>query len=275
MRVRYAASHEAWTGFRRLVKARASQSVGGRICEVGGGANPCLQLKFVQKLGLNYVIADTSEKELDKLPIGYDRLHLDVTRLPRDLDESFDLVITRMVAEHVTDARAFHENIFRMLAPGGTAIHFFPTMYSIPFVLNRILPARISDLLLHRIQPGRESEGSHGKFPAYYRWCHGPTRNQRRRLASVGFEVEEYVGFFGHSGQVTVGPGYWDRSPMLTRLHEWLSEQLLRHPVASMTSYACVVLGKPAETTASLARFTAGEHVRATPRSLSMSCSSS
>ncbi|MFO0949280.1 MAG: methyltransferase domain-containing protein [Planctomycetota bacterium] len=244
MQVRYAASSDAWSGFRQRVKACAAQIPGGRVCDLGGGANPTLPLKFIDKFDLKYLVADVAESELDKLPIGYERRRLDIQQLPTAFEGSFDLVVSRMVAEHVSDARAFHSNIFRMLSPGGTAIHFFPTMYSLPFVLNRILPHRLSERLLHQLQPGRDAAGTHGKFPAFYRWCHGPHRRQQRRLESVGFRVEEYVGYFGHSGCLTLGDGYWDRFPLLTKFHETFGAFLLRHPLSVLTSYACVVLKK-------------------------------
>ena len=45
-----------------------------------------------------------------------------------------------MLAEHVPDGYRFHSNLFELLKPGGVAFHFMPTLYSPPFVINRLLP---------------------------------------------------------------------------------------------------------------------------------------
>ena len=31
----------------------------------------------------------------------------------------------------------FHENIYESLKPGGYAVHIFPTLYTIPFIINK------------------------------------------------------------------------------------------------------------------------------------------
>ena len=134
-----------------------------------------------------------------------------------------------------------------MLRTGGKALHFFPTLHATPFVLNRFAPERMTERLLSWIQPHRNAAGAHGKFPAYYRWCRGPSRTQQKRFESLGYRVLEYKGYFGHSGTVTDGPGYWDRFPPLCRMHEWMSRRLVSLPNPLLTSYACVLLEKPSE----------------------------
>src|SRR5690606_5704293 len=98
---------------------------------------------------------------------------------------------------------------------------------------------------LQRLQPFREQAGKFGKFPAYYRWCRGPTQRSMRRLERIGFHVDGYIGFFGHSGGVTYGPGYYDAATPLRAFHESLARWLVRHPIPSLTSYAFVILSKP------------------------------
>lgn len=53
------------------------------------------------------------------------------------LPQSFDVVESQNVAEHVRDPEAMHHNIHAMLKPGGVAIHFFPTLFAVPFIVNR------------------------------------------------------------------------------------------------------------------------------------------
>lgn len=76
-----------------------------------------------------------------------------------------------------------------------------------------------------------------GKFPAFYRWCRGPTQNQFARFRRIGYEVLAYRGFFGHE--------YYNRLPGVRWIHERLTDVLVRHPVPALTTLACVILRKP------------------------------
>lgn len=206
---------------------------GGKICELGGGANPAIELDFLGQHGLDCLVVDVSESELRKAPSGYATLVGDVSspdfRTPQH-DGNYDLVFSRVVAEHVPDARQFHLNARRLLRPGGIAMHFFPTLWWPPFVLNRILPETLAERVLLRIESGRQSTGRNAKFPAYYHWCYGPTRGQVKRLSDVGFSVEHCVAYFG---EPTRAPG-----KVLKALDDAWTRVMLRQPSYLFTSYA-------------------------------------
>jgi SAM-dependent methyltransferase len=227
-------SEEAWDGYegflKNLIEARGVRT----ICDVGGGANPLLPIEYVQARSLEYTILDIAEGELQKAPEGYHKVVADIASRGCDLGGStFDLVFSKMLAEHISDAPQFHANIRKLLAPGGVAAHFFPTLYALPFVVNRIIPEYLSDRLLRFFAP--RDRYQHAKFPAYYRWCRGPTRRQFERLASVGLEVVEYVGCFGHAG-------YYRRLPGIRQIHALGTRILLRFPSPHLTSYALFVV---------------------------------
>lgn len=205
------------------------------VCEIGGGANPLLSRNERDRLEIAYTLVDIDGTELAKAPDDVRKIELDITS--RALRQRFDVVISMHLAEHVRDPKAMHRNIRTMLQPGGVAIHFFPTLYTVPFMVNGVFPEKLAEWTLLRLQPYRVSGGNRGKFPAYYRWCRGPTRGQVRRLLSTGFEVDEYVAGFGHA--------YYCRAPGLQRLEDAKTQFLLRHPVALLTSYAIIVLRRP------------------------------
>ena len=188
-------------------------------------------------LGLAYVGLDNSPEMLDEAPAGYRLLRADI------LDSAtigqvvaahgpFDLVLSRWTAEHVHDGRRFHQQVFGMLASGGVAIHLFPTLYSLPFLINRLLGANLSSKLLFRIFPSRKK-----KFDAYYSWCRGPSRRQLARLESLGFSLERYVGSFGHDLYRRLGP--------INFAHRMITRLLVRHPLPLLTSSALVVVRRP------------------------------
>jgi SAM-dependent methyltransferase len=235
---RYAYWFDVWTDFPEAVRRLAGRPEVERMCDLGGGANPILTLDEIRERGLRYEILDVSADELAKAPAGYATQQADV------LDPAlarrhgpYDLVASSFAAEHIPDPARFHANVLATLRPGGYAVHAFPTLYEPAFVLNRLLPEGAMEPLLRRIQPGREAAGPHGKFPAYYRWCRGPSGRQLRRLRSVGFEITEYTGYFGH--------GYFGPLKPLDWLEQRLAHALVRHPLPALTSYALVVLRRP------------------------------
>jgi 2-polyprenyl-3-methyl-5-hydroxy-6-metoxy-1,4-benzoquinol methylase len=231
MRVGYALWSEAWGRFdSRLIEL--IQRDGARtICEIGGGANPALSLPFVRENDLDYVVVDVSAEELAKAPAGYRTLVANVESSDVDLPNRYDVIFSRMVAEHISSPAHFHRNIYAHLRPNGLAFHFFPTLYTLPYLVNRVVPESLARQLLHG------TGGGHEKFPAYYRWCRGPSRRQIRRLKSVGYDVEEYVGFFGH--------GYYGRLRPVQTLSDALAAGFVRRPVPLVTSYAQVILRRP------------------------------
>lgn len=235
--ITYDRSDRAWSQhYAQLVSLIRTQGL-RRICEVGGGANPLLALDAIRELGLEeYTVLDVSAVELAKAPTGYRKLQADICGEISSTPENFDLVFSKMLAEHVPDAIAFHRNVRRLLRPGGLAFHFFPTLYALPFVVNRWLPENITKHLLSVLSP--RDDYQHAKFPAYYRLCRGPTPLQLAALRELGYEVLSYTGYFGHES-------YWRRIPPIARLSAWLSGWLLRHPNPWLTSFAWVTLRRP------------------------------
>lgn len=240
MNIRYELSSRVDADFLETLRQLAAAPNVRRVCEIGGGGYPAFSLDTVRELGLKYTILDISKTELDKAGEGYEKVVADITNLPEDFSAEFDLIFSMYCAEHLRDGAVFHRNVHRLLASNGLAIHLFPTLYSLPFVLNRLVPEWLSRPLLFLLQPHRKP--SYGKFPAYYSWCFGPLNKQVERLESVGYRVEQYVSFFGHSGAVVNGSGYFDRIPLLRSFHEWFAKQLLRHPVPWLSTFAFVVL---------------------------------
>lgn len=235
MKIDYRPSEEGWLQHTDYLKKLVLENRCKRICEIGGGANPALPIEFVKEHGLDYLIVDISPSELAKAPQGYRTRVLDITQPVPGESENCDLIFSKMLAEHISDAASFYENVRKMLRPGGLAFHFFPTLYAPPFVLNRIIPERLAYWLLSILQPGREASGKNAKFPAYYQWCRGPYGKQIRRLESAGFSIRSYIGFYGHWP-------YYQKVPFLVTLHKAFCNWLIQHPIPALTSFAYVVL---------------------------------
>lgn len=237
MNIYFANSAVAWNSSSRYIEDLIKKTGAKRILEVGGGANPTFPLEFVQQHGLEYTVLDISAGELAKAPDGYVKVCADITSEQLNLPGGYDLIFSKMLAEHVKSGETFHRNVYKLLSDNGSAFHFFPTLYAPPFVLNRLLPERLAEKLLNILQSGREKEGHYAKFPAYYSWCRGPMPSQIKRFESLGYGVSEYIGFFGHDG-------YYTKMPAVLRVHQIFSNWLVRHPVAALCSFAFVSLKK-------------------------------
>jgi SAM-dependent methyltransferase len=226
---------EGFLGAEAAVRDLIEKHGARHVLEIGSGANPTLAVDYVRGTGLDYLTSDPEPAELDKADPAYGRLVLDLSRgePPARLRDRFDLVFSRMVNEHVADGERYYRNIHAILRPGGWTAHWFSTLYALPFLVNRLLPERLSGPLLDYFYP--RDRHHQGKFAGRYRWSRGPSRQMQQRFARLGFEVVEYVGYFGH--------GYYGRRfPALQRLEWAKSEWLLRHPLPQLTAYARLVL---------------------------------
>lgn len=237
-RVSYRDIETLWKGYDEYVRELALCEGAQNIAELGGGANPVLGDNERWGFASHRIVVDISAEELAKAGGDVETRVLDLCQPVRDGREMYDIVFSKMLCEHVPDGRAFHRNCFDLLRPGGLAVHYFPTLYTLPFVLNRLIPEQAARTLLRKIQPGRIDDPKHEKFPAYYRWTTGPTKRAIRRFESVGFELEQWHGAFGHHYYHLVKP--------LDALEQAKSRFLLEHPVPALTSFAVVALRKPA-----------------------------
>jgi SAM-dependent methyltransferase len=227
----------AWEKAPDFLKSLIGEHGCQRILEVGSGANPTLDPEYVRLSGLEYVTSDVNADELAKADLAFERLVIDLSaEVPESLLGSFDCVFSRLVGEHIRDGEKYHRNLFEVLRPGGISVHCFSSLWTIPFAVNRLLPDSLTDPLLKFVSP-RDSH-KQGKFKAYYSWSRGPTKTMINRFHSLGFEVIEYIGCFGHAY-------YRKRFPWLDRLERMKTRFLLQHPVPLLCSYATIILRKP------------------------------
>lgn len=241
-RIFYGISSDAWENVVPLVQKLILERGCRRVVEIGGGANPTFDLAFIEHHGIEYTLLDISQAELDKAPDGYRKVRADICAPQLPLDTAgYDFAFSRMLAEHVPNGERFHRNVHSLLKDGGAAFHFFPTLFAPPFIVNKLMPERLAESLLHLLQPGRDRHGKVGKFPAHYQWCRGPLKSQIRRFEKAGFEVAEYAGFYGHEP-------YYRKMPPIHRAHLRLSQYLSRHPIPAATSFAHVLLIKERST---------------------------
>jgi SAM-dependent methyltransferase len=236
--VNYMDLESLWQSYDDLLVQLARRQEATAVAELGGGAKPMIADPERWGFATRRTVIDISADELAKADAEVETQVADLCQPISEGQNSYDLVFSKMLCEHLPNPRVFHENCFALLRPGGLSVHFFPTLYTAPFVANRLMPEKFARSLLRKVQPGRIDLPKHEKFPAYYRWCTGPTRRAIRRYETVGFELVEWNASFGHT--------YYLIAPPLNAVERAKTKFLLEHPVPLLTSFATVVLRKPA-----------------------------
>jgi len=226
---------EGWDKFPAFIEDVIASHSAKRICEIGAGANPALTGDVIHRHGLTFRAVDQVEGELLKSWIAETSVY-DVCAGTSVPGAPYDMIFSRMTAEHFRNPQRAYANMFGALAPGGLAVHSFATLYTLPFVLNRVLPEWVSDFLFKRFSP-RDRE-RHDKFRAYYSHCRGPMESQLRFFRNLGYDILEYRAYFGHNY-------YAPKLPLLHLVHRQTTNLLLKAPIAFFVSYATIILRRP------------------------------
>ncbi|MEO8456149.1 MAG: class I SAM-dependent methyltransferase [Sphingomicrobium sp.] len=202
------------------------------LLELGGGRWPAFRQSELPDSVRSYTVNDVSEEELSRLPEGYEKACFDVTGDASAFQGRYDFVFSRFLAEHVRSGRAMHRNVYEVLKPGGAAFHLIPTLYALPFVINRLLPERLGQMALS-LSPSRDISP---KFPAFYSYCRSDTPLMRRMFKDIGYRRVEIRNFYGHS--------YYERIPGLRSLERWFSAIASQENWSWCSSYAYLIAYK-------------------------------
>jgi SAM-dependent methyltransferase len=204
-----------------------------RVLEVGGGRGPLLTPDEAVAAGIALTVNDIDAHELSLAPAAFNKAQFNIAG---EIDASwhgrFDLIISRMVFEHVRDAPRAWANARALLAPGGVALAFHPTLYAPPFVINRLFPEQLTARILRFFFPNRHA-GSYPKFPALYEMCFSDPAKVEPILRQCGFSQVLIAPFWGH--------GYFRHFPGLREVEtglQWLAE---RNDWRMLSTYAYTI----------------------------------
>lgn len=224
---------KSWeTGMMRYgdeLKAIVADTADADILELGAGRYPSFRLAEMPSTIHSYTVNDISADELALLPEGYEKACFDVSGDAANFRDNYDVVFSRFLAEHVPDGEAMHRNVHQVLRPGGVAFHLIPTLYAMPFIINKYLPENLTTQILKIFSPRRTISP---KFPAYYSACYGNPERMRRMLTDIGFQKVEVRNFYGHF--------YYEKIPVLNMLHRRFSALAARRNWTLLSSYAYI-----------------------------------
>jgi len=227
----------AWDNYKRVVSSLCSGLGARRIMEIGGGRDPLFDRTEIDALGVEMTINDISPSELAVLPPVYKTAHFDVagdTDAVPHLRGALDFAFSRMVFEHVEDGQKAWANLHEMLAPGGVALAFMPSLYALPFTINWLLPHKLTSAIVKRLQPHRTDEAD-PVFPALYSWCSAGDR-VRRMLSQIGYREIVILPFYGHF--------YYKRFPLVRTVHARFTELARKHDWRLLATYTYIAVRK-------------------------------
>lgn len=161
---------------------------GVRILDVGAGRAPTIPV-HARPEGCRYVGTDIDAAELAAAPEGaYDlAVTADATR-PLPLEETFDLIISWQVLEHVESMSSALQALHGSLAEGGTLVAQLSGSRAAFALLARALPHRVRVFAMARLLGHKEEE----KFPTAYDAC----TDRELRALLTGWSNVEIVPFY-------------------------------------------------------------------------------
>jgi SAM-dependent methyltransferase len=204
-----------------------------RVLEIGGGRGPLLTPEEARSNGIALTVNDIDAGELALAPAQFDKAQFDIAGVVDPVWEGrFDLIVSRMVLEHVRDAPRAWENMHRLLAPGGVALAFHPTLYAAPFLINWLMPEKTTAAVLRFFFPNRHN-GDYPKFPARYEMCAGNPGKIEPVLKRCGFSQVLIAPFWGHR--------YFRHIPILREVDAALHRLAEAKDWRWLTSYAYTI----------------------------------
>jgi SAM-dependent methyltransferase len=229
----------AWDNYKPTIVEIAREHGLERHLEIGGGRDPLFLPDEVAAHGFEVTLNDISAHELSLAPAGYAKIQCDIASRAASAilgAERYDLAYCRMVMEHVPNVATMWENIHAVLAPGGVALSFFPTLYAPPYVLNRMIPEKLSRRLLETVFPDRKEDGDNPKFPAYYDHCFSEESKIVPMLERVGFRDVVVLPFWGYS--------YFWKFPGVKRIDAAFTKLAQEREWRAVSSFAYVIATK-------------------------------
>lgn len=228
----------AWDNYENVVRELTRVLKAKRLLEVGGGRDPLFKADDLSSLGIEMTINDISQTELDVLPDKYRKACFDVAgdiSNVANLRGSFDLAFSRMVFEHVADGERAWKNLYDLLAPGGVALAFVPTLYAFPFLVNWLLPDEVAARIVKTLYRNRTDEED-PVFPVRHSWTFGSERKMKPMLDALGYREVKVLPFYGHL--------YYQGLPLVRDIHKVFTEIARKGDWRPVATYAYIAARK-------------------------------
>jgi ubiquinone/menaquinone biosynthesis C-methylase UbiE len=228
-RFRLPSDKPLWRRFEREAGERiASLDDGATVLDLGGGRRCVYAAQVKPSQQITLVAVDVSSEELALNTEADETRVADIAQNLPFADASVDLVLSRMLLEHVDGVPAAAHNMARVLKPGGTALHLLPARYALFAMAARLLPFGMLLSALHRVVPATQGQV---EFEVFYDHGHPDAMEQAFRCA--GFSEVEIETVWGQ-------PGYFEWCFPLFLLHGLYARVCEALDVRRLASYMLV-----------------------------------
>jgi ubiquinone/menaquinone biosynthesis C-methylase UbiE len=144
-----------WRRFERSVHDALQQVPdGGTFVDLGGGRRCVYADSVPRHRGVRLVAVDVSTQELHLNDAADEKVLADVAQGLPFADGEVDLLVSRVVLEHVDGVPQAIGHIARVLKPGARTIHFVPGRYATFALATHVLPFQLLLRILHFAVPG-------------------------------------------------------------------------------------------------------------------------
>lgn len=143
-----------WECFHRTVsECVRTLPDGATLVDLGGGRRCEYAAVVPHDRAVRLVAVDISADELAHNEDADEKVVADVAEGLPFADGEVDLVVSRVLFEHIDGVASAIAHIARVLKPGGRTIHFMPGRYALFAIAARVLPFEPLLRLLHAIRP--------------------------------------------------------------------------------------------------------------------------
>jgi ubiquinone/menaquinone biosynthesis C-methylase UbiE len=223
---------------------RATLRPGETLLDAGCGR----YMKYCKDLvGVGTVVGIDLESTLETnnrtLPFG---VRGDVGRLPF-ADETFDVVISRSVIEHLEDPPQVFREFYRVMKPGGRVVLVTPNKYDYVSLIAAVTPYKFHRFLVSKIFRVSEDD----VFPTLYRA--NTIRTLSKALHAAGLKERELEMINHYPAYLMFSPAFFRLGVLYERITSLRALRSLRgsilcvfeKPAAGFRPHARVQVGDP------------------------------
>jgi SAM-dependent methyltransferase len=150
---RYYQPDRLYLRYDRIIAQLVAASPGQTVLDIGAGKWSSYAEGLSSKNGCTFIGLDCDADEMGRNPFLDRRLLADASDTIPLPDASVDLVISRATLEHIRDNAKLLRDVNRVLKPGGQLLCVFAGRNAPFAILNRMLPPRVTRVLLDRLSP--------------------------------------------------------------------------------------------------------------------------
>ncbi|MDX9970360.1 MAG: class I SAM-dependent methyltransferase [Candidatus Gracilibacteria bacterium] len=185
-RDKYKAKNSEWMDSQSIYKILINERVNTntKILDIGCGHGDFMK-EVYDKTNFSFGI-DPDASALEKNSFIKNKFVASAEKLPFQ-DNTFDIVVSAWVLEHIQNPRESFSEIFRVLKPGGKVIFLTPNVWNYNVWIIRAIPERFHEFFTKRLYNRKD----HDTYPKSYKI--NSEKSLMKTLTPIGFQKSEII----------------------------------------------------------------------------------